>query len=714
MRLIRLTLSNFQGITDLTVDADGGDVDIFGFNGTGKTTVANALSWLLTGKPSTDEKSYNPKTKNKEGDDIHGLNHIAEAEFMLDDGSILTLKKDYHEESVGKKTRSSQNNVQKTSAGPESNMTDYYIDGKKVLQRNYDQILAALFTPEQAQMLTLPHFFSEGIEWQDRRRILTDIAGDISDEDVMKAYPELLILKKKLNDPLTGVRKSVEKYRIELLEEVKSNTKILQTIQPRIDEAEKAKPNLEGKDLKASKEAVARLKKEKDALVIRKDSLTVDDALIKNREALAKLEAEFAERKSAYMRLNDDENTDIRKVIEKDNERLNALSSHMSGLNSEILNLQRNRKDIEQRIEDKRKDIENTKTAREKAAEKLKELNSKSYEPLHEDENSKICPHCGQMLPEHMLKAMHESFMKAEAARKEEFEKKLEREKAEVIAKGESCSKTVIETLEKDLEDMRNKLDSLNKGIDSKTKELNATRKEYADAEKTLADDRGKLKTAIPYEETSEGRSLLEKKGIYAKAVHEGEDSMTAATEALDSEIKALDKAVSEEEAVIYSFLTAEQQEKRILELHNEEKRIRDLLLEMDETLKLLDHFAVLKAELFSENINRFFHSVKFMMYKVLINTTIKEMCEPMVKNGDGWIPWSSASSAEKINGGLEIINVLSNHYGIHLPIVIDNAESVCRLTATDSQQIRLHVSEKDLKLRIQTTGQENEARVGA
>lgn len=702
MRLEILKLHNYQGMKDLVVNSNGQDTDIYGANGAGKTTIANAISWLLTGKPSTDEKNYSPKAKDSDGNDVHGLNHSAEAVFELDDGSLLTLKKDYHEESVGKKTRSSQNNVQKSAAGPESNMTDYYVNGKKVLQRDYDQTLAALFTPEQALMLTLPNYFSEKMGWKDRRDILTSIAGSVTDEEVFKADGTLGSLEAKLKDPVTGRKKSVEEYRNELLESIKINTKEIQTIQPRIDEAEKAKPDLAGKDKGVSEKKVIDLKKQREALVLRKNSLTEDDALIKNREALAKTNAEIAELKASLLRKDDEANASAREAIRKLNAELNAATEKADDMRREMSTLTREKNDAILKEEELEAKLQKTKAAREKAVEELKLLNAKTYEPVPEPENASICPHCGQRLPEHMLKDAHEAYLKAEEARKEAFLQELEKEKAKVIERGKTCSGDVIKTIEAELSAIGDRITELEDSISSRSSELGKAKAAADRLESDLENARKAMKAPMAFEDTEEGKALLERKDVYQKAVDEGEDGMAAANAAIDSEISDVDKAITEEESVIYGFSLMDQQEKRIRELQQQEKDLKDMLKEMDEMLKLIELFTELRAEMFSQNINRHFSTVRFILFERQINGGIKETCEAKVKTENGWMPWSSASSAEKINGGLEIINVLSDHYGIHLPIVIDNAEAVCSLAETDSQQIRLRVSADDRKLRIQ------------
>lgn len=61
MRILHLRLENFRGIRGLDVDFNGKNADIFGANGTGKTTIANAITWLFCDAPATEEKDFSPK-----------------------------------------------------------------------------------------------------------------------------------------------------------------------------------------------------------------------------------------------------------------------------------------------------------------------------------------------------------------------------------------------------------------------------------------------------------------------------------------------------------------------------------------------------------------------------------------------------------------------------------------------------------------------------
>lgn len=147
MKIIDMKLTNFQGIGSLDISLDGKSASIFGDNGTGKTTVFNAITWLLFDKPSTGAKNWSPKTRGADGEK-HNLEHSVTATFVLQDGSRVTLGKTLRE--VYKKKRGS------TSAEYSGNTVDYFLDGvpvkeRRVIPRRFGRPAPAKWGPEKAE-----------------------------------------------------------------------------------------------------------------------------------------------------------------------------------------------------------------------------------------------------------------------------------------------------------------------------------------------------------------------------------------------------------------------------------------------------------------------------------------------------------------------------------------------------------------------------------
>ena len=96
-----MSLLNFKGIKNLTIDFDA-NTNIYGDNGTGKTTIFDAFTWLLFGKNSEDKKDFEIKTLDQKNKVIPKIDHEVSAELGVD-GDIITIKRTLREKWV--KTR---------------------------------------------------------------------------------------------------------------------------------------------------------------------------------------------------------------------------------------------------------------------------------------------------------------------------------------------------------------------------------------------------------------------------------------------------------------------------------------------------------------------------------------------------------------------------------------------------------------------------------
>ena len=85
-------------------------------------------------------------------------------------------------------------------------------------------------------MITDPFYFNTRMKWQDRRKTLIDICGDVSDELVINSLNDLAPLQQLLNG------KSVDDLRAQLKSQMKPINDELKTIPIKINEANLAIP----------------------------------------------------------------------------------------------------------------------------------------------------------------------------------------------------------------------------------------------------------------------------------------------------------------------------------------------------------------------------------------------------------------------------------------------------------------------------------------
>src|SRR5699024_2857755 len=225
-----LKLTNFKGIKSFELNANGEDMKVFGENATGKTTIFDAFVWLLFGKDSQNSTQFEIKTL-RDGKPIHKLNHEVEATLLVN-GQELTLKKVYKEKWTKKR-----GSVTESFSG---HTTDYYIDGVPSKKKEYDEMIGSIVNEDVFKLLTNPLYFNEQLKWQDRRKTLLEIAGDITDEEIISSNESLAKLTEILgNRSIHDHKKVIAAKRKEINQE-------LERIPIRIDEINRNLPDVSG------------------------------------------------------------------------------------------------------------------------------------------------------------------------------------------------------------------------------------------------------------------------------------------------------------------------------------------------------------------------------------------------------------------------------------------------------------------------------------
>lgn len=646
MKILRLHLENFQGVKDFEICPDGESCSVYGDNGTGKSTIYNAFTWLMYGKPSTAEKNYTPKTTGS-----HNLHHSVEMTAQLDDGAVIVLKKDYHE--VYKTVKGS---AQAVLSG---HTTDYAVDGVPVNETQFKKVLTGIYKSEDlAKMLTMYDYFLDAMKIADRRKVLLQVCGDVEMEDVIGATPELAELPELLRKPgNTRAMYTVEEYQAIAAKEKSLVDKEMKDIPHRIDEAEKAKPDTAGMDKSAIEMVIGSLKEAQRNLESQR-AAGEDVAETAIRQNIAKLESQQAEAGAKYAKAEAEKNKGAY-------ERISNLRYMKSDIETAIMHAEQDRQEHEN-------ELSRLKRRREALLQEWQEEDEREWS------GNEICPTCKRPLPEEQIAQAIEAFNIAKAQRLEEINQRGMKQ----------CSAAMIKAEQEEI-------DRLDLVITEKKEKKAEIEKSLEAAERTVV-------AVSEYTDTKQYLELKEKiDGEYKKL----KDLKLAAADAdneISGRIRELDSHMAAEMRKLAALDLVEKQDARIAELGEREKELASKYEQLQAGLHMCEVYTRAKAKMLDDKINHRFKTLRFRLFIEQQNGGIADDCEALVSCATGLVPFKSANNAARINAGLELIDTLAEYYRVQLPVFIDNAESVTRIQRTNTQVIRLVVSEQDKALRFE------------
>ena len=142
---------------------------------------------------------------------------------------------------------------------------------------------------------------------------------------------------------------------------------------------------------------------------------------------------------------------------------------------------------------------------------------------------------------------------------------------------------------------------------------------------------------------------------------------------------------------------TIEKIDIRIAELKEKELSLAEAITQAEGMEHACFTFSKARMEQIEATINSKFELVSFNMFHVPIQGEEKEICETIYKG----VPFSDLNTAGKIQAGLDIINALSTHYDMYLPIFIDNRESTHWIPQVKAQIINLFADDAEPKIRV-------------
>lgn len=285
IQIDRLRLENFKCHRNLELDFGGQNVAIYGDNAAGKTSVYDALTWLLFGKDSAGngEKNIEVKPLDAAGA-VADHNAITAVEAaLLVAGEPVTLRRTYREVWSTKRGSSVETFDGHTS--------EYYIDGVPCKKNAFDSRIRDIVPEDIFRLLTSVSHFAQDLHWQKRRAVLFDIAGALTDREIMATDSRFSQLSQTLG------KMSLDDYRRKLAAERKQFTGAKTDIPARISECQKTIEDLQNIDYEGIKEQIRVLELEADQVAAQISSTGADEGA-RLRSELAQLEQRIARDKA--------------------------------------------------------------------------------------------------------------------------------------------------------------------------------------------------------------------------------------------------------------------------------------------------------------------------------------------------------------------------------------------------------------------------------
>lgn len=675
IKLKSLHLENFKGIKVLDV-VFGDKTKIKGQNASGKTTIFDAFTWLLFNKNSAGEEKFNVRPLDADGNRIDNV-EIKVVAVLEVDGKEVELSKVQKQNWVKKRGTD--------TAVLQGNVNYFEIDGYPKSEAEYKAYISGLVDEDLFKMLTNPQFFS-CMKWKEQRDILMKFVSEISDVELAQGNPEFADLLPELEKaPSTD---DIQKKFSKALSEWKKKQA---EIPVRIDELSKSLVDIDTAELELSKSEL-----EERISNIESKIANADNAVSELRSEEMKLQFEMS---GITQTMN-------RELVIKRND----IDTAIFGCKTETDHLTATITLKEKQISDNEMAIETAEKKRSELGNQYKDVSARSFnetqylfreEEWQFDENSTVCKSCGQMLPADKIEQIKADFEQRKAKAKADAEKKLEDAKSNFIIQRESDleeikalgfkQKNIVEELTSKNETLKNEVADLKK----KLEEVLAKK---SDLEKQLSE----IPSKADYMQNAEYAKLKERhdavKAEIAKADSIGHDELMAQFKEEKEELSGHLKTVKAEIAKAANNIEVEE---RIAELEKEQRVVGQKVADQEKMLYLLEQFIKAKMLRISESINSKFNTVSWKLFEEQLNGGMRECCECTV-NG---VPYSTLNSGHRIVAGLDIIQSLSELYGVTAPIFVDNAESLNEYNVPDmeAQMILLAVSDdKELKVEVQ------------
>lgn len=640
LTLLKVILEQFKGVAHAEYDF-GNRTAITGRNGSGKTTIADAVLWLFT------DKDYSLKSNPEIHPDFLPVSEPSVTVVCDIDGKEITFRK-FQKDSRTKKL---------VEAGaPVRIANQYEINSVPKSQKDFIAYLEECgINVETMLLLSHPEIFTSQ-KSADCRKILFDMVSGITDKDIADSLTECSevaqLLENYTAEEITAMKKR----------QLKEASENIDAIPQQIIGMEKSKVDLPVDEFNAQKE-----------------SLTAE--IEQMEQALADLDIPSIGDLNQKLAILDQEE---RQLVAKANadriEKYNDMTTLISSLTHDAQKLENDKI----RKTEELNDLIRNKSILEKAFEDYKEQFSTLKTMEFEVDKQGKCPNCGQMLPIQTLDKMKKAFDEDKANKMHGINKEAKR-----IQDGIENANKGIKELDAEIKQADSKLNTLREEIEKSKKNREPLEHviDIAGSEELIAvnQKRAEIKHQMARidELKAESEEISNNIRVRKQTVREIENRLAElrVNDRIDKQIEELKQKQRE-------YADAEASATRVLD----QLKVISMTKNKALTDEVNSHFEIVRFKLF-------YQTKTTDEFKDCCIPTIKSEDGAYKTFGE------SANTALEVRGKLDIIRGLQKYYDTYLPVFADGWECLSSDTAEkvhmDTQLITLSVTNDDLKVEV-------------
>ena len=642
MKINSLTIENFCGHRKKDSYPFGHKTVIKGANAVGKSTLKKAIQYVLNCRDESGKEIIGIRPHDENGVDAQGLETMAELGITVD-GRPITMKKVFRE-NINKKGEFT------------GNVTDYSISDIPKRLKDYEEYLGEIIP--NSICINAQEFLQK--DTTNRRKLLEETFSQHTVDDIIDENPEFESLRDMLKDGTVEELKT--RCRVKLKgSKGKCGSRgledLLAEIPARIDEVEKQKVDIDVAELELQRNGL------KEQIAANKAK---QDDISKQYEDYQKLSDGILELKLELNGLQQKANLDLEKKRAEIRGEISTVDNQLADVARQINLNKRNIMSVEKAI-------------KENEAERAKQEELwYAAEKRVFDEDSLKCPYCGQDYP---------------AEKKEQLRAEFEAHKAEEKRRIEEEGSSLKEAIEKGKAELAR---------------LKVTLKENEDSEITLTESiRGleaayaEIPTSVDISDTEEYKSIQSQIAEKETAMRK-ENSADENRKSLKAELEDLQAQLTEVEKQIAKSQINVQIDERIEELHKEQREIAQKIADVEKEYDLLKRFDRRKAQVLESDVNSYFDFVHVRMFDEQVNKEFKEVCL-IISGGESYD--RNLNHGDKILAEMDVCRAFQKKYGVCLPIILDDCESVdsWRVPQVENQLILIMRSDdKELKVEVE------------